>query len=119
MEGEYTQQVYSAKNAVSAVWIMVCTGMIFLMQVGFALVESGSVRRKNSSSILVKNMYNVVVGIIGYWLIGYGLSFGDVRIFIGQKKEYFASSGFEKLEENNYLTWIFHFTYAITCAVIA
>jgi Amt family ammonium transporter len=119
MEGTYTDAIYATQDGVNAVWVMVSTGMIFFMQAGFALVESGSVRKKNSSSILVKNMYNVVVGIIGYWIIGYGLSFGNVRIFIGQKKEYFASSGFEKLEDNNYLNWIFHCTYAITCAVIA
>lgn len=119
MEGAYTNAVYSPEEATSAVWIMVSTGMIFLMQAGFALVESGSVRKKNSSSILIKNMYNVIVGVICYWLVGYGLSFGNVRIFIGQKKEYFASSGFEKLAGNNYLYWMFHFTYAITCSVIA
>ena len=44
MEGAYTDKIYSAEEAVSAVWIMVSTGMIFFMQAGFALIESGSVR---------------------------------------------------------------------------
>jgi Amt family ammonium transporter len=98
---------------------MTSMGMVFLMQAGFAMVESGSVRRKNSSSVLVKNMYHVIISVICYWLVGYGLSFGEPNIYAGGKKEYFASSGFEDLPANNYLGWIFHFTYAITCAVIA
>lgn len=83
MEGDFSDNVYTNRDAISAVWVMISTGMIFFMQAGFALIESGSVRKKNSSSILVKNLYNVIVGIIGFWLIGYGLAFGDVRIFIG------------------------------------
>jgi Amt family ammonium transporter len=62
------------------------------MQLGFALVEAGQVRRKNSSSIFVKNVYNVIVGVLVYWLIGFGLSYGDVRIFIGNNGDFFATN---------------------------
>ena len=118
MEGEYSTDVYTAGEASSAVWIMTCTGMVFLMQAGFALVESGMVRKKNSSSILVKNLYNVLIGVICYWLVGFGFSLG-ADTFIGGDEEYFASNGFEKVPANMYLYWNFFFTYAIICSIVA
>jgi Amt family ammonium transporter len=50
--------------------------MIFLMQAGFALVENGSVRNKNSSNILIKNMFDACFGALAFWLIGFGVAFG-------------------------------------------
>lgn len=119
MEGNYTTDVNSTNEATDEVWILVSTGMIFFMQVGFALVESGTVRRKNASSILVKNLYTVLFGVFIYWLVGFGLSFGYPRIFIGHDRNFFSSSGFEKVPENLYLNWDFFLVYAMTCAIIA
>ena len=56
------------------------------------MVESGHVRRKNASSIFVKNIYNLIIGVLVYWLIGFGLSYGEVRIFIGNNGNFFATN---------------------------
>jgi Amt family ammonium transporter len=56
------------------------------------MVESGQVRKKNASSIFVKNVYNVIVGVLVYWLIGFGFSYGEVRIFIGNSGDFFATN---------------------------
>lgn len=88
------------------------------MQCGFALLECGSVRAKNSTSILIKNLFDACVGCIGFWLVGYAFAFGDVKQFIGGSPDFFASSGFEKLPEDHYLLWIFHFAFASTAATI-
>ena len=79
------------------------------MQAGFALVECGSVREKNGTSILMKNLFDACAGCIGWWLVGYGFAFGEpyTNGFIGGHKDYFASSGFENLPEDNYLRFIF------------
>ena len=77
------------------------------MQAGFALVEVGSVRQKNSQSILIKNCFDSAIGCIGFWLIGYAFAFGDVNYFIGYDGRYFASSGFSELRNDNYKWWIF------------
>ena len=47
--------------------------MVLLMQIGFALLESGSVRHKNSSNVLVKTMIDLFTGAIVFYLSGYGL----------------------------------------------
>lgn len=93
----YSTYENTTKEAINEVWILVSAGMIFFMQVGFALVECGSVRKKNASTILVKNIYTILVGVITYWTVGYGLSFNVAgsATLIGNRPENFASSGFE------------------------
>jgi Amt family ammonium transporter len=70
-----------------AMWLMFATALIFFMQAGFALLESGSVRLKNAQNILVKNIMDACVGAVFFFLLGYGLAFGDKSSsggFIGQ-----------------------------------
>jgi Amt family ammonium transporter len=118
MPGPYSNVVYSEREAINAVWVLVSTAMIFFMQAGFALLECGSVRAKNSTSILIKNLFDACVGSIAFWLVGYGFAFGDVKSFIGGSPDYFAASGFENTPEDHYLLWIFHFAFASTSATI-
>ena len=94
---------------------MVSAGFIFLMQAGFALVESGAVAKKNRSAMLIKNLYNVVIAGIAFWLCGYGLAFASPEYFVGNDKSMFASYGFESTQKDNYLQWILQFAY---CTVV-
>jgi len=67
------------------------------MQAGFALVESGAVSRKNRSAMIIKNLYNVVVAAVAFWLSGYGLAFASPEFFVGSQKTFYASYGFESI----------------------
>lgn len=67
------------------------------MQAGFALVEAGAVSRKNRSAMLIKNIYNVAISAVVFWLSGYGLAFGNASYFVGENTQLYASSGFEHL----------------------
>jgi hypothetical protein len=51
-------------------------------------------------------MFDSVIGMIGFWLLGYGFAYGNVKEFIGLDGAYFASSGFERLKEDNYIKWV-------------
>merc|ERR1719235_2155022 len=65
-------------------WLIVCGALVFLMQAGFSMLEAGSVSAKNTVNILFKNMTDACIGAIGFWLIGYGLAYGeDAGGFIG------------------------------------
>lgn len=92
--------------------------MVFFMQCGFALLESGSVREKNSTSILIKNIFNICLGSLGFWLIGYAFAFGNVKEFIGFDSRYFASNGFEEIRYDNYLRFVFYVAFALTSSTI-
>lgn len=98
--------MYTQPEAIDAVWTLVSAGFIFLMQAGFALVESGAVSKKNRSAILIKNLYNVVIAAVAFWLSGYGLAFASPEYFVGSQKSMFASYGFESIQKDNYLHWI-------------
>ena len=57
-------------------WILNATIFVFFMQAGFALLESGSVREKNSRSILLKNLLDACIGGLAFYSFGYALAFG-------------------------------------------
>ena len=69
-----------------AAWVLSCTFMIFTMQTGFGLIESGMCHRKNEVNILMTNVMDVALGGFTFWFLGYGLAFGNspyTNSFIG------------------------------------
>jgi Amt family ammonium transporter len=58
------------------VWTLVAAALVFFMQAGFALVETGFTRAKNAINILMKNLMDFAVGSIAFWAVGFGLMFG-------------------------------------------
>ena len=72
-------------------WILNATMFVFFMQAGFALLESGSVREKNSHSILLKNLLDACIGGLSFYCFGYALAFGlqneddSGHLFAGQR----------------------------------
>ena len=63
-------------NEIDLLWIVVCAFLVFMMQLGFALVETGVVRSKNTINVAMKNLIDTVFSIIFFWLIGFGIMFG-------------------------------------------
>lgn len=65
-------------------WVLITGILVFFMQAGFALVEAGFTRSKNTTNILFKNLMDFSIGTIAFWVIGYGLMFGAGNGFIGE-----------------------------------
>lgn len=66
------------------VWMMVCAGLVFIMHMGFATLESGLTRAKNTVNILYKNTFIICTGVLTYYVVGFGLMYpGDFNGFIG------------------------------------
>lgn len=63
--------------ALDSMWVVIASFLVFFMNAGFALVESGFCRRKNAVNILAKNLIVFAIATIAYWAIGFGLMFGD------------------------------------------
>lgn len=61
---------------IDSLFLLLCTMMVLLMQVGFLLLESGIVRNKNSINVAAKNLIDLSMVILLFWLIGFGLMFG-------------------------------------------
>ena len=77
-EGNLTPaaNIQEIRLSLDSVWVVVGGILVFFMQAGFALVESGSVRSKNTVNVLMKNYMDACLGGLIFWLFGFGLMFG-------------------------------------------
>ena len=117
---DYSTAVPNTTEAIDELLVIVSTAFILLMQLGFALVENGTVRSKNSKNILIKNLFDAAAGALAFWLIGFGFAFGHKSEggFIGSKGDMFVGSGFDDYPDNYYLAWVFQFSFAATASTI-
>jgi len=86
--------------------------LVLTMQGGFALLESGSVRMNNSVNILIKNIFDLVLGTYAFWTFGWGLAYGQsAGGFIGVT-DFFADNRLD------YASFVFQVSFAATAATI-
>ncbi|WP_299057998.1 ammonium transporter [uncultured Polaribacter sp.] len=105
------------------VWMMICTALVFFMHTGFAFLEIGLTRQKNTINILFKNIFIITVGLLLYYIGGFNLMYpGDFNGFIG-----FAGFGLDTVAGANlaynagYTYWtdfLFQGMFAATAATI-
>lgn len=76
---------------VDTVWVLIAAMLVFWMNAGFALVESGLARAKNCVNILAKNFIVFAISSLSFWVVGWGLMFGDGNGFLGLKGLWFVS----------------------------
>ena len=70
-----TDTVAQLVSGVNTVWMLLAAMLVFFMQPGFALVEAGFTRTKNTANILMKNFVDFMFGSLLYWLVGFGIMF--------------------------------------------
>lgn len=73
----WSADLASLQASMDTVWLVTAGSLVFFMQAGFALVEGGMVRAKNSVNVIMKNYVDACFGAIAFWMVGYGLMFGD------------------------------------------
>lgn len=104
-----TLDLYSA--AFDAIWLLLCGGLVFFMQAGFAMVETGLTRAKNAGNIIMKNLMDFSAGAILYWAVGWGLMYGESAGGIIGTSDFFLASG-------DTMNWFFQVVFAATAATI-
>lgn len=77
-------------SALDLMWIIVAGILVFFMQSGFALVETGFTRAKNAGNILMKNFVDLCVGSILFWLVGYSIMYGGDGWFAGSLSFFYS-----------------------------
>lgn len=71
------QDTASVEGDMGMLWMLLSGILVFFMQAGFTLVESGMTRSKNAVNIAMKNLLDICVGSLTYWFVGYSLMYGD------------------------------------------
>jgi len=109
-------EVMEMVNAeVFSVWFLIGAALVFWMQAGFAMVETGFTRAKNTGNILMKNLMDFCIGTIVFILIGYGLLLGeDLAGFIGKP----GFDLFTTYADFNYSAFVFNLVFCATTATI-
>lgn len=71
-------------SSLDTIWVLLGAALVFFMQAGFAMVETGFTRAKNAGNIIMKNLMDFSLGSIIFWILGFGIMFGgDLGGFIG------------------------------------
>jgi Amt family ammonium transporter len=83
--------------AIDNMWVLVATTLVFFMQAGFAMVETGFTRAKNASNIIMKNLMDFAVGSLIYWILGFVLMFGVDKAGLIGTGSLFSTGSFEHL----------------------
>lgn len=108
----------TVQNNLNYVWTIIAACLVFFMQAGFALVETGFTRAKNAVNIIMKNVMDVGAGSLAFFLVGFGIMFGT------SAGGWIGTDGFMLMEIGDYsLEWSYTFfffqaVFAATAATI-
>ncbi len=109
------QVTESTDKTIFGVWFMIAVALVFFMQAGFAMVETGFTRAKNAGNIIMKNLMDFCIGTVTFTAIGFGLLLGeDAAGLIGKP-------GFDIFTSYNNFAWdqfVFNLVFCATTATI-
>ena len=108
---ELAKQVAQIKGDFGMLWMLLSGILVFLMQAGFTLVEAGMTRSKNVVNIAMKNVLDIGVGSLVFWIMGYSLMYGDTGGWLGW-------SGFGFYDKANPADLFFQTVFCATTATI-
>lgn len=105
--------------AMDTMWLLITAFLVFFMQAGFALLESGFTRSKNTVNVLMKNLMDFAMGALAFWAIGWGIAYGATAGgFIGTDQFFPTFNPNEAGEVPLLASWLFQVVFAGTAATI-
>ena len=105
----------NTSSLVFGVWFLIGASLVFFMQAGFAMVETGFTRAKNAGNIIMKNLMDFCIGTVMFILIGFGLLFGEDLVGL------IGKPGFDILTQYESFDWssfVFNLVFCATAATI-
>ncbi|MBZ4671203.1 MAG: ammonium transporter [Oscillospiraceae bacterium] len=111
------ENIAQLTSSIDTIWVLVASALVFFMQAGFAMVETGFTRAKNAGNIIMKNLMDFAIGTPAFWILGFGLMFGaGGNGFIG-KPDFFIMGNYGV--EGGYNTFAFVIFQTVFCATAA
>ncbi len=113
------EAVAAVQTNLNYVWTLIAAALVFFMQAGFAMVESGFTRAKSACNIMMKNLLDFSMGSIAFWAIGFGLMFGATKTGWFGTSDFFLSEWKGPDSDPWVLAfWMFQCVFAATAATI-
>ncbi|NOY39618.1 MAG: ammonium transporter [Nitrospirae bacterium] len=100
------------------VWTLIAAFLVFFMQAGFAMVEAGFTRAKNTVNILMKNLMDMSMGALAYWAVGFAIMFGVTTTGWFGTTGFFLSDFAQDKDPWTLAFWMFQVVFAATAATI-
>ncbi len=105
----------ATQGEVFAVWFLIGAALVFWMQAGFAMVEAGFTRAKNTGNIIMKNLMDFCIGTVVFILIGFSLLLGEDALGLIGKPGFDLFTSYENFEFSNF---VFNLVFCATTATI-
>jgi len=102
-------------SSVDTIWVLLGAILVFTMQAGFTLVEAGMTRLKNSGNIVMKNLMDLCMGSVLYWMIGFGIMFGTDLVGLIGVPDFFVRGHYD----SSFPTYVFLIFQTVFCATSA
>lgn len=112
------QKIAEVQTHADYVWTLMAAFLVFFMQAGFAMVEAGLTRSKNTVNILMKNLLDFSIGSLVYWAIGFGIMFGTNPTGWFGTDGFFFSDFAKNADKWVFAFWMFQVVFAATSATI-
>lgn len=112
---------WTTQDILDNIWLLIAAVLVLFMQAGFALVETGMTRAKNAANIMMKNMMDLTVAGIGFFVIGYAIAFGgdDIAGMVGTEGFFLKGLGDYEGGFSTETFFIFQVAFAGAAATIA
>lgn len=112
--------VNNLAQGIDTVWVLLCAALVFFMEGGFAALEAGFIRSKNSLNIIMKVFADCTVGMLGYWAFGFAIMYGLDKAGLFGTSGAFITGNFAHLNLKIpiYAYWIFQAAFAVAVATI-
>ncbi len=104
-------------SSVDVIWTLLGAALVFFMQAGFAMVETGFTRAKNAGNIVMKNLMDFAIGTPVFWILGFGLMFGVSNAGLIGTPDFFVQNDYSSL--NGLPTPVFLIFQTVFCATAA
>jgi Amt family ammonium transporter len=106
------------ESSVNLIWILLGTALMFVMQAGFAMLEAGFTRVKNSGNIIMKNVINLAIGSVVFFAVGFGFMYNGDRGGLSGLPDIFARGDYTFSGTSSYAFIIFQTMFCATAATI-
>jgi len=116
-------EMLASNTNLDLMWVLTCGILVVFMQAGFSVLEAGCVSEKNLTNILFKNIMDMSISTICWFLVGYGVAFGDTTNGVIGTSNYaiqdlYNGSGNGGVGDDGWAFWFFQWAFAGTASTI-